>query len=211
MKKIIALILALAMLTALAACGKKNEENGGETEGELNEWELLGVTEEGFNSLKGFRDVMLKDGSLLGVTYLGCYENREELLIAFLNRQKYWDELIFLVDVDPKNMVEKEGNELYTIVPAEGVTVKVYEANMKGDKIEKGKELYSRDDSKPFFLLGNVSDIIPSFIVTAQYGDRTVEYSPCLSLKDGKVSVTVDGVTDITPYRYMTDFIYSEE
>lgn len=211
MKKITALILAVAMVTVLAACGKKNGENGGETGEESKAWELMGLTEEGFNSLEEFRDIMLKDGSLIGVSYLGCYENEEELMIEFLNRQKYWEKLIFLAEIDPNKVVEREGDELYVILPAEGADVKVYEANINGDKIEKGAELYSSTDSKPFFLLGNVSDIIPSFIVTAKQGDRTVEFSPCLSLKDGKVSVTVDGVMDITPYSLMTDFIYSEE
>ena len=66
-----------------------------------------------------------------------------------------------------------------------------------------GETLYESRGGEPIILIGNVSDIVPGFLVTVTAEDGSqLTYSPCLSLKDGTLNVPEKGVYDFTLYNY---------
>ena len=128
---------------------------------------------------------------------------------ASLNYAPTYDEAVvqklypFLADIPPENCVVAEGDELYLIVPCEGVTARVYTYNFdwEGDGSYTRGDLLAQFDSEPFTLRCNFSDIVTNTLIvfTAEDG-RTLEYSPSISLKDGTLVVPRSGVYDFSRY-----------
>lgn len=205
MKRLFVMFMALVLVISMTACGNTKKDNEEEEE----------TTEEAppaAYSIESYREEIAGKDALIGVAYLGSFDHTAGELIEFLNVQDYWDQMIFLENVDTSKICRVEfGYELYVVLPLEGVSVTVYECKISEEgELLKGNELL-KSDGEPFFLNGNVSDIIPDFIVVAEKDGKTVEYSPRLSLKNGLLEVAVENVHDITPYGKMSDFIYSEQ
>ena len=109
----------------------------------------------------------------------------------------------FLADVPAENRTVVNGDELYFIVPCEGVTAKVYEYAFDwegGGGYARGA-LLADYGSEPFTLRCNVSDIVSNTLIVLESADGSVlEYSPYVSLKDGTLGVPDSGVYDFTQY-----------
>ena len=103
-------------------------------------------------------------------------------------KEKYFDEEFMIY--------ETNGEELYFVVPIQkNVTMNVYSAVMEETNIVKDKLIASTN--KPFILKCNVSDIIPNIIIEIKQNNKVYEYSPYISLKDGKL-YTNEYVMDIS-------------
>ena len=60
------------------------------------------------------------------------------------------------------------------------------------DTESAGKVLYESKSGEPILVQGNISDIMPNLAVsiTASNGEKSENYHPCISLKDGSISTT---------------------
>ena len=109
----------------------------------------------------------------------------------------------FLTDIPAGNSVVTGGEELYLIVPCQGVSARVYayDFDWSGDGGYTRGELLARFDGEPFTLRCNFSDIVTNALIvfTAEDG-RTLAYSPSISLKDGTLAAPGRGVYDFTQY-----------
>lgn len=214
MKKI-TFLLALAVFAAmLFACGKKDASTppGDATIGSPAGYETEeDISYDGSEAFEDTRKTVKDNKALIGVSYLGVHNDYSEELISFMNRQKYWEDLLFLMEIPAENMVQKSGEEVYVVVPVEGATVTVYEwvadKDASANLFKKGEMLFSTEKGDPFFLQGNsLGEKAPSFLIVAQKDGKTVEYNPFINTKEGKLNVA-EGVCDITPYGSMTDFL----
>jgi hypothetical protein len=135
------------------------------------------------------------DGALCAAALLGYASTYDEAAATKLYP--------FLSDVPAENRTVVNGDELYFIVPCEGVTAKVYEYafDWEGSGGYKRGELLADYGSEPFTLRCNVSDIVSNTLIVLESDDGSVlEYSPYVSLKDGTLGVPDSGVYDFTQY-----------
>ena len=219
MKRLVFIALALILIINIVGCSVVDTGDGNETgdnavsTGETSAEIQNGGdnTPENTTALGKKQAYISENGGLFGVSYLGFYEDRQEKVSDFVKKQKYYDAMAFLAEVSDDSTVSASGAELYVVVPASDISLTVYELSLDETTFEykKSKAVFTSEKGEPFYLIGNVSDIIPTFIIAAEKEGKTVEYSPCLSLKDGKLSTPCEGVIDLTPYKYMGDFIYS--
>jgi hypothetical protein len=100
-----------------------------------------------------------------------------------------------------------EGTETFAIIPANTVaSVSVYklEYDEELNKTSNGDILYNSSNVKPFVVKCNLSDIYTdvNIVLTTKDG-KVIEFSPQLSLKDGKVEIVTnskDLIEDMTRY-----------
>ena len=129
----------------------------------------------------------------------GCAAKQEEVSIPFAEGQLYavaWlgygepkdlplFEEAYALDVPPVHYVS--GGEYYLVIPRyEDMKLEL----LRNDLASSQKSLfYEEANCEAFVLCCNVSDIIPDVTVRLTRGEETVEFSPCISLKDGSVQV----------------------
>lgn len=146
------------------------------------------------------------DGEIFGVAYLGYYDCGLKDAVSSMKNEGFWNDFSFISDITADRCVLAEGAEWYAVVPASknvNITVYEYYFDFEKDYIEgenpgKGREFVSVNE--PVLLRGNISDIIPNFIVTAESKSGSIDYSPSLSLENGRLSTYSGGVCDLTPY-----------
>ena len=157
-------------------------------------------------SLKELREEIAAEGALIGVASLGYAELPGFSDVAvYVEANGFGDAWPFLLDVTEDHAVLQEGGEVYAVVPVDkGVTLTVSEFIMddKSDAPYRGKDLLTVNDGKPLLLRGNVSEIVPNLLITVQKGEKTLEYTPCLSGMDGSLVVD-EGVYDFTLYELL--------
>ena len=134
------------------------------------------------------------DGAICAAALLGYASDYDEAAAIKLYP--------FLADVPAANRAGTSGDELYLIVPCEGVTAKVYEYDFDWEGGDDGRGALLADfGGEPFILRCNVSDIVSNtLIVFESAGGSVLEYSPYVSLKDGTLGVPDSGVYDFTQY-----------
>ena len=209
-------ILALTAALALsAACGSETEveKTAEEPSAEVQQTETPELTEEDYEnmtpeeqSLAMLRTAMGDEGALCAAASVGPadeYAKSEGYPLIRYCAETY----PFMAAIPEENWVIAEGEEMYCIVPcADAVSLTVSEFVLDEDTYTgvPGKTLYESDSGEPVILIGNVSDIVPSFIVTVKAENgNSVEYSPCLSLKDGALNIPEGAaVYDFTLYNY---------
>ncbi len=141
-----------------------------------------------------------EEGDLCAAAWLGCGEDigsflRSEDGAALLARYP------FLASIPAMDTVTLPGNEIYCIVPAEGVILAV-------DALDTASEAYPTAYEEvyrgmgPVLLIGNESDIMPNMQVRILYGGEERVFTPFISLRDGSFSAHAqgDGVYDFTLY-----------
>lgn len=175
-----------------------SQPSGGKIPGKLD------GNEDDPQALAALQAEIADSGALFGVAYLGYAElpGWEDVCI-YVEANGYSDAFPFLLGVMEDHAVLQEGGEVYAVVPAgREVSLTVSEFLMDEDDYipNRGKDLLTVTDGKPLLLRGNVSEIVPNLLITAEKkGSETVEYSPCISGMDG--SLVVDkGVYDFTDY-----------
>ena len=155
------------------------------------------------SKLAALREEIAGSGALFGVAYLGYAELPTWAdVCVYVEANGCSDEFPFLLDVTEDHAVLQEGGELYAVVPAgKDVSLTVSEFLMDEEDYipDWGKDLLHVFDGKPLLLRGNVSEIVPNLLITAEKGAEVIECSPCISGMDGSL-VLSEGVYDFTPY-----------
>jgi hypothetical protein len=138
----------------------------------------------------------------LGYAELGDYGD----LTVYLEANGFYDLYPILSELTEEQFVQREGGEVYLIVPASADTaLTVFDCAVDETAYElvKGGELLSLAAGQPVILQGNVSEVVANLWVTAEMtGKDPFEYSPCLSLMDGSM-VQYDGVYDCSDYDHL--------
>ena len=160
-------------------------------------------------SLNLIRQRLEPSAAIAGVFYLG-YNNGDLMDDGFyemLTEAGYLDRYPFFTQIPMSNCAQTEGNDVYLVIPADPYAqVEVTEwGEVEGGGMT-GPVLYSSDRGDPFFLQGNISDIMPNLSVTIidSYGSTLYRYHPMLSLQTGFVVTETDPdqpvVLDLTTY-----------
>ena len=77
-----------------------------------------------------------------------------------------------------------------------------------GEELTYGEELYRSAQLEPLLLRGNVSDILPNFVLLIEgQGGETMEYSPSLSLRDGMLNVETTAPSIKAPELFYSSFL----
>ena len=126
---------------------------------------------------------------VFAVCYAGYTTN--DIDSAFLSLQSKYP----LISLIPKERwVETEGGEVYCIIPKDkNATVTVNE--LVFDETSEtfyrvDKVLYSSEKGEPILIRGNISDIFSNIQVVVTDPDKSVTYSPSLSLENGELLIT---------------------
>ena len=201
MKRWIAVLMACMLL--LTGCGGKKEMHSDPpnkvppAQGEVKE----------SAELAAFRKDIANSSAQIAVAYLGYapltgYED----LTVYLDASGFYEIYPFLSEVTEEQFVQQDGSDLYLVVPAAkdiSLTVCDCYVDETDYAIARGDELLLLDAGQPVILQGNVSEVAPNLLVTAETdGKETLEYVPCLSMIDGSL-VQLAGVYDCSDYVYL--------
>lgn len=192
----IAILLASIMM--LTACG----ETGGREVILPSGNQPSEQTDLDDSSLTALRTEIASHDALFGVAYLGYAELPHWAdICVYLEAHGLTDSFPFLSALREDHAVLQEGGEIYAVVPGKDVSLTISEFGMDEDDDipHRGKDLLRVTDGIPLLLRGNISEIVPNLLITAEHGSQSLEYSPCLSGMDGSL-VTEAGVYDFTPY-----------
>ena len=212
MKKITVILSVLMCLLLLSACTRGNEpttteattESTTEAITELTNTDVtstLSEKTEAEKSLEKLRAKMAKSVDYFAVAYAGYYEGGYEEVMAELKKSGIIKKYPFISEITQKDFFALEGNQVYIVVPADEVEVKLYECGFdENGELLLIDELSSCDNGKPFMIKGNISDSRPDFHIEAYTADEIMlGYNPLLSMQDGKLN-KVKGMLDFTPY-----------
>ncbi len=167
------------------------------------------------------RQIVLDEGAVCGVYYAGGSGGAGDRgsILKLLRERGVTDAFPFLEEIPDDNVVlTAGGQDLFLIVPLSAdasVTVNRWIVDESSGYTGAAGEILSRNDSgQPVLLCCNVSDIMPDTVVTVtnpvSEGAGCVIFNPCLSLKNGRVSIrTIEELgaytsfgkfCDLTPY-----------
>ncbi len=222
MKKWLATVLALAMLTALSACstadGGKNAAGSDDTATESGVW----------NPTVPQRAVLAEDGSPCGVVnllYDGIYDaynhdivSERQYFTDIIAKSGYTEEFDFLASVPDEYWAGTAGgSDFYLIIPAdENAKVEVNTLELSDDvesvSFNTVETIYSQDNGAPFLLKCNVGDIFPEcrIVITDSKGD-VFEWSPMISMRDGSVFTTGEDGRKAHDFTHYPDGIPEED
>lgn len=152
-------------------------------------------------SLKKLKAKLEKTGDYFAVAYVGYYEGGYKEVKAELKKTGITEKYPFIGEITKKDFYALDGNQVYVIVPAKGITVKLHQCSFNADGIlTLIDSLGAYDNGKPFIIKGNISDSRPDFHIEAyKDGEIMLSYNPVLSMEDGKL-YGVKGMLDFTPY-----------
>lgn len=155
----------------------------------------------------------ITDDTVCAAAFLGYHEGSYDEFVQYLRKEGYLYKYPFLAEIDIDRIILDEGGEWYLLLPVkEDSAIKINQAEMDeiNFTIKEGKELYQGSGSKPLLLRGNVSEIVPGFIVTISEADgNSCVYSPALSMMDGSLQ-SAEGIADITDYEYTGGIYYGK-
>lgn len=228
LKKITAIIVALAMVLALTACGgggtdapqnsdtpratpqaTADPDNGGEAF-DGNDWVML-------------KQAMIDTTDMAAVAYLGWFEDYYDLYDYSQIKEYIADTFVaedhpFIANIDADHFVPHIGGQLFCIVPAdENATITIYDYifDYEDYTADYGDALYQSTDGKPVLVMCNESEVVPNIIVEIiDSNGNELSYIPWLSGMDGTLEVPYDAPTvlDFTPYEklgYVTENDYT--
>lgn len=154
-------------------------------------------------SLSGLKEKISSNGARLGIAYLGCFNGAFDDIKDYLEALGIHDTYRFTKSMGADDIIRNENNELYLVVPSDETDINVYNAlpNQNTYELEKGELLGEVKSGKPFFLLCNVSEIIPNVVLEADNFD----YTPSLSGENGKI-VPSEYVYDFSPYENIKEY-----
>lgn len=231
LKKITAIIVALAMVLALTACGGGSDTPPASSEGAdstvtSNE---PGRTEPDTDPVTNgpgvtmLRQAMIDTDYMAAVAYMGTYFDYYNLA-DFSEIEEYIagtfieEDHPFVADIDAEHFVPHIGGQVYCIVPAdENATITIYDYVFDYESYEGGygDMLYYSEDGQPVLVMGNESEYIPNIIVEIiDSNGNILEYIPCLSGEDGSLETPYEMpyVMDFTSYEklgYVTENDYT--
>ena len=122
------------------------------------------------------------------------FSNKEQLIAVFYLENVEGEYDYSLVnkyfsdkEIESFDVLEMGGDECYFIVPRYNMHITISSLTMAEDGVTK-KSLYTTKE-QPFFLKCNMSDIFSNSELSFQYAGQNYEYSPYISLKDGRVVI----------------------
>lgn len=205
-KKILALVIASALIASVTGCNQKSETDASaqtttepaQTTTENNLPEQTTEPEQKNDEYALLREKM-SESDLCAVAYLGGCESQSEIRGVILNSDAISD-YPFIADIPDERVVAADGGwDIYCIVPATDDTkITVNSAELdENAEISKTGELYSATGDA-ILLYCNVSDILSNTLVTVTSGSESLSFSPHISLRDGSVE-TAENVYDFSP------------
>ena len=221
MRKIIMMLMLAALL--LTGCGD-NGQSPSEPQSDPTKPSVQDMVPEQ-NTASGEETTPVRDayselqkkvvdsGRMLGVAYLGYYDTDVAGAIDSMKSEAFWNDFAFLEELvdTPQRCAMMEGCEWYAVIPAgDHVSLEAleYTFNWEAEFVPGVNPApgWGLAYGGPLLLRCNISDIMPNILVRASDGSTTVEYDPCLSLENGRLS-NYDGlVCDLTPYEQMDMF-----
>jgi len=171
--------------------------------------------EEAWNPIVIQRQILLDEGAMCGVLFLGyvdesagTLESNKAYYQTIFEERGYLDDFPFLAEFPDSNFVETEwGQELYCIIPLDTeATVSVNQwlvDETSGFEGKTGEVLYQSEKGTPILLKCNVSEIVPDAeLVIVDSNGEQMKWNPSLSGMDGSVFVeSANGkVYDLTVY-----------
>lgn len=161
--------------------------------------------------LVDFRNDKITEDIFCAAAYLGYQEGGYDELVQYLSTEGYLYKYPFLADIKSDHIILDEGGEWYMLLPVkDNTTIKINQAELDESdySIKEGKELYQGADNKPVLVRGNVSEIMPAFLVTiSEAGGESCTYSPALSMMDGTLQIS-ESVVDITAYEALENMMF---
>ena len=152
--------------------------------------------------LSALRTEMEPSGAVAGVMYLGYFEGIEPFSPEFyaeLEASGYLAAYPFLKDIPKDCLARNDGDEIYCIVPFDPkarVEVAAWDEDIQTGlyNLYMGEMEDGSGDGVPFFVQGNVSDIMSnvSVNITDNYANELIHYHPSISLKDGTVMLAAE-------------------
>lgn len=207
-KRITALMLVLALIVTLCACTavkKPNEEennNNGEIENNNEGNENNNNNDKPDNKpdvLDKLREDTVSSGCKIAAAFIGYDEDGD--IKKLIKNSGYDDAFPFISKISKEDIITFPGNEVYCIVPKDkDAKITVCEYIMTEDNEGPGEPVYTQTDGRPILVVGNVSDIISNIVVTVETKDGKYEYSPYMSLENGKLGNYSGEVFDFTIY-----------
>ena len=206
MKRFGCAAIALIMAASMTACssGEEPASSSAPVEPVPTEpasSEAKPVFNEGLDRV---RQDMEPSAAIAGIFYMGYCDGTVSDVGFFsqLQNQTALLEYPFILEIPEERFAKNEGGELYCIVPADPQAS--VEVTAWDDMEQKaGEVLYQSDSGEPFFVSGNVSDIMSNLSVNIRdsYGNALEQYHPFLSLESGMIALQ-DGpvVLDFTSY-----------
>lgn len=172
MRRIVSL---LAICAALVSCGN----TGGKSTGDE------------------FQSINWRDNDAAAVICVGMYTNESDLRDSGL-----LDRYSKSYGLENLETVQTKGDEWYIVIPRHSkATVKVNAVEIDENCNLHKSMLLAERDGRPFLLRCNVSDLYCNVAISIEGkdGKPLVDYSPMISLKDGKAFVRLSRAIDECP------------
>ena len=172
MRRIVSL---LAICAALVSCGN----TGGKSTGDE------------------FQSINWRDNDAAAVICVGMYTNESDLRDSGL-----LDRYSMSYGLENLETVQTKGDEWYIVIPRHSkATVKVNAVEIDENCNLHKSMLLAERDGRPFLLRCNVSDLYCNVAISIEGkdGKPLVDYSPMISLKDGKAFVRLSRGIDECP------------
>ena len=172
MRRIVSL---LAICAALVSCGN----TGGKSTGDE------------------FQSINWRDNDAAAVICVGMYTNESDLRDSGL-----LDRYSKSYGLENLETVQTKGDEWYIVIPRHSkATVKVNAVEIDENRNLHKSMLLAERDGRPFLLRCNVSDLYCNVAISIEGkdGKPLVDYSPMISLKDGKAFVRLSRGIDECP------------
>ena len=172
MRRIVSL---LAICAALVSCGN----TGGKSTGDE------------------FQSINWRDNDAAAVICVGMYTNESDL-----RDSRLLDRYSKSYGLENLETVQTKGDEWYIVIPRHSkATVKVNAVEIDENCNLHKSMLLAERDGRPFLLRCNVSDLYCNVAISIEGkdGKPLVDYSPMISLKDGKAFVRLSRAIDECP------------
>ena len=159
-------------------------------------------------ALAAFRAEIPDDSAQIAVAYLGyVHLTGYKDLTAYLETCGFYEMYPFLSELTEEQFIMQEGGDLYAVIPVSPDTaISVFDCYVdETDYVTvPGDALGHFDAGQIAVLQGNVSEIVPNlWVVAEKSGSKLLEYTPSLSMMDGKVAA-ISGVYDFSDYDHLT-------
>lgn len=199
------IILCFALLTGCTVQKQdENREPSKEFSSELKKENKKSDTDESEPSELTYLRVKIKENdSAVGVAYVGFVPNTEIIhdynYASDFSTSNIFNVYPFFYEYPVSLNV---GVEMFAVVPASiQSNIKVYKVGFGDDgelHVDRDTVLYEDKTGKPFILLCNDNEAYSNVLITVQDGDETVEFSPSLSLENGRDLVIGENCYDFT-------------
>ena len=214
LKKTVSLVIALAMVVSLTACGGGSDAPATPDTTKPTAEPTVTAAPETSDDFVMMRQAMIDTTDMAAIAYLGTYFEYYDLydysqIEEYIAGIGICEDHPFIANVDADHFVPHIGGQLFYVLPAdENASVTVYDLiyNEETYETEYGDVIYYSENGEPFIVMGNESEYIPNIIIEiCDSNGNILEYIPCLSGMDGRLEEAYDVPTiwDISNYEIL--------